>query len=115
MRDHLTEEETLVIPALRDHFTPQEHDVVLIKMAQDLPPASMPVAIAVSCAGQLRAGGEQLLNGFLSHLPPPAVEAWKGMWRPQIEAEMAYVDSITLDQDDEPPFDKSRLFPIEDK
>ena len=78
-------------------------------MAQDLPPSNMPVAIGVSCAGQLRAGDQPLLNIFLSRLPEQACQTWKSTWRPQIEAEMAYVDSITLDQEDEPPFDKSRL------
>ena len=75
-------------------------------------PAGLPMSIALSCAGQLRAGGEPLLAAFLSAVPPEVSHAWKSTWRHQIEAEMAYVDSICLDQDDEPPFDVSTLFPI---
>ena len=113
--EHLAEEETLLIPILRDRFTEQEHDAIRKEMAAHLPPSARPMSLALCCAGQLRAGGDAQLNKFLSEQSPPAVKMWQGMARPQLEAEMAYVDSITLDQDDEPPFDKSRLFPTEGK
>ena len=113
MRDHLSEEETCVIPALRDHFTKQEHNVVVGQVVAHLPPSGVPMTIAVNSAGQLRAGGEPLLDSFLAELPPEAVQAWRAMWRSQLAAEMAYIDAIRLDQDDEPPFDKSTLFPTQ--
>ena len=112
MREHLTEEEALIIPALRDNFTEAEHAVILQQMAKALTPAGVPVAIAVSCAGQQRAGGEPLLDLFVAHLPPPLLDTWNAKWRPQIEAEMAYVNAICGGQKDEPPFDQSALFPI---
>ena len=114
MREHLTEEEVLIVPALRDNFTQAEHDAMIMGMAAHIPPAGRETAIALCCAGQLRAGGEPLLNKFLSELFPQAVEMWKGVLRPHIDAEMAYLNTITLDQEDEPPFDRSTLFVIEE-
>ena len=110
MREHLSEEEECIIPALRDHFTLQEHTAALQAMMVHVDPATLPVAVAVSCAGQLRAGGEGVLALFLADMPPEVPQAWTGKWRSQIEAEMAYLDAIRSDQNDEPPFDKSNLF-----
>jgi hemerythrin-like domain-containing protein len=112
MREHLAEEEALVTPRLRDHFTAAEHSALIQQLAGRVAnPANLAGAASICCAGQLRAGGEPLLALFLLDMPPPVTQAWQMSWRARVEAEMVYVQSIVIDQEDEPAFDTTTLFP----
>lgn len=102
LRDHLQEEEQSVPNVLRDHFTPQEEVPVIGRIAAHLPPDIAPMFIAMVISGQLRAGGQQALADFIALLPPGVGDVYLAVWKRQLEADMAYLDSVTLDSDVEP-------------
>jgi hypothetical protein len=107
MREHLSEEEVSVTAALRDHFTCQEHDAMLQRVVAAIPPSVVPLVLSFVCGAQLRLGGKAALEAYLAERGPQVVAGFV-VWRPMMEAEVAYVSAVTLNQDNEPEFDTAR-------
>jgi len=69
--EHLEEEETLVPPLLRDHFTPEEEKALVEKIMKTFDPKDLALILPWTMDAMNEWAGEEFSKGFIKKGLPP--------------------------------------------
>jgi hypothetical protein len=97
------EEEQNVPVILRAHFTQAEDEEMTARIIGASKPHVLPILFSLAAAAMRRSGGEAAYQSFMSESPAPLQATYENVWKAKHEADIAYINALTVDSDVEPP------------